>query len=167
MTACLSILAAFAVLHVLEVPGQQHKVLMFPEEEPERKLKNLSSKPGLMSVKFRIWRMNLRREVSLCASRPVEAMIWSNRIESPASVAELKTSNTIIREKVANKLSGSLDFNIASGLKKNINGEVKRRVCIQDEAAQKEKRCLTERQVAQVMSRSATQTNPSWTPMRF
>ena len=50
------------------------------------------------------------------------------------------------RGQVADKLRSS-DTENASGLKKIINGDVKRRVVIQEEPAQKEKRFLTGRQV--------------------
>ena len=39
--------------------------------------------------------MNSRSELSSCASRPIEAMVWINEIESAKSIAELKTSNTV------------------------------------------------------------------------
>ena len=40
---------------------------------------------------FKICRMDFRSEVSSCASRPVEAMVWINEIESAKSSADLKT----------------------------------------------------------------------------
>ena len=46
-----------------------------------------------------IWRKNFRSKVSPGASRPTEAMIWSDEIESVKSIDELKMSNTITRAK--------------------------------------------------------------------
>ena len=36
--------------------------------------------------------MDLRSEVSSCASRPIEAVVWMNEIVSGKSMADLKTS---------------------------------------------------------------------------
>ena len=41
---------------------------------------------------FRIWQMNVRSEVSSCASRPIEAMVWISEMQSSKSIVELKTS---------------------------------------------------------------------------
>ena len=49
---------------------------------------------------FRFWRVNVKSEVWSGASRPTEAMIWIIKIESAKSIAELKTSNTIIGTKL-------------------------------------------------------------------
>ena len=43
--------------------------------------------------------MNFRCGVSSCASRPIEAMVWINEIESAKSVADLKASHTVIGAK--------------------------------------------------------------------
>ena len=87
--------------------------------------------------------MNVRIEVSSCASRPIEAVVWINEIESAKSVADLKMSYSITGAKLQTHFK-VLDFKIASGLKKFTNGDFKRRVSIQEEAA----RFLTGWQVA-------------------
>ena len=89
----------------------------------------------------------LECEASSCVSRPIKAMIWINEIEFAKSTAELKTSNTIIGAKLQTNFE-ALDSKIASGIKKIINGEFRRRVFTVEEAAQKEKRLLTGMQVA-------------------
>ena len=80
--------------------------------------------------------MNFKSELSSCASHPIEAMVWINGIESVKSTAELKTSNTIARSKLQTNFD-VLDSDIVSGLKKIINGDFKRRVFIQEEAAKR------------------------------
>ena len=39
--------------------------------------------------------MSFRSEVSSCSSRPIEAMVWVNEIESAKSIADLKTLYSI------------------------------------------------------------------------
>ena len=54
---------------------------------------------------FRIW--HFRSEVSSCASRPIEAMIWTNEVESAKSSADVKHVRDDHRSQVADKLRGS------------------------------------------------------------
>ena len=103
------------------------------------------------SRNFRISRMNFRNEVSSCASRPIEAMAWINENESAKSVADLKKLFYITRAKLQVNFE-VLDSRMASGLNEIINGDCKRRVFMQEEAAQKEKRFLTGRQVPWMIS---------------
>ena len=63
------------------------------------------------------------------------------------AVTELKTLYSISGAKLQKNFE-VLDSKIAGGLKKIINGNFTRRVFIQEEAAQKEKRSLTGGQVA-------------------
>ena len=81
--------------------------------------------------------MIFRIEVSSCASRPIEGMIWINEIESAKSIADLKTSYSITGAKLQTNFE-VLDSKKASGRKKIINEDFKKRVFIQEEAAQKE-----------------------------
>ena len=81
--------------------------------------------------------MNFRCKVSSCASRPVEAMVWINDIESAQWVADLNMLYAITGERLQTNFE-ALDSEIVSGLKKNINGDFKRRIFIQAEVAQKE-----------------------------
>ena len=71
--------------------------------------------------------MNFSTEVSSDASRPVEASVWINEIASAKSFAKLKTSKSINGSELQSNLE-VLDSKIASGLKKIINGDFKRRV---------------------------------------
>ena len=59
-------------------------------------------------------------------SRPIEAMRWVNEIESAKSVADVKKSYSITEAKLQTNFE-VLGSEIASGLKKVINGEFKRR----------------------------------------
>ena len=95
---------------------------------------------------LRIWRTNFRSEVSSCARRPIEAMVWINEIESAKFIAELKTSKSITGAALKSNLE-VLDTQIASGVKNIINGDFERSVFIHKKAAQIEKRFLIKRQV--------------------
>ena len=64
-------------------------------------------------------------------------MVWTSDVESAKSIADLKTSHAIIAAKLQMDFE-VLDSKIASGVKKIINGDFKR----------KRKRFLTGRQVA-------------------
>ena len=61
--------------------------------------------------------MNFRSEVPSYASRPIEALVWINEIESAISIADLKTSKTVTGAKLQTNFE-VLDSKIASGLKK-------------------------------------------------
>ena len=73
-------------------------------------------------------------------------MVWINEIECAKPLADLKTSYFATVAKLQTNFE-VLDSDKAGGQKKIIDGDFKRRVFIQEEAAQKEKRCLTGRQV--------------------
>ena len=47
---------------------------------------------------FRIRLMNFGSEVSSCASRPIEAMIWIHEFESAQSITDLKTPKPSCRQ---------------------------------------------------------------------
>ena len=64
---------------------------------PEKKeAETLEFEAWLDHRNFRIWRMNFRSEISSCASRPLEAMVCISEIESAKSIADLKSSCSII-----------------------------------------------------------------------
>ena len=81
--------------------------------------------------------MNFRSEVLSCASRPIEAMICINELESAKFIVDLKTSYTITDDKLQTNFE-VLDSEIARGLKKIINGDFRTRAFIQEEATQRE-----------------------------
>ena len=103
--------------------------------------------------------------------RPIEAIFRSSETELAKSVAELKMSNKITGAKLQTNFE-VLDSKIASGVKNIINGDFKRRLFVDEDVAQTEKRSRTARQVAcnelsTSTSRSATQMSLFWTSMRF
>ena len=49
---------------------------------------------------FRIWRLNFSSGISSCASRPIEAMMWINKIGSVKSIPVLETSCSITGSKL-------------------------------------------------------------------
>ena len=63
--------------------GVRHNV----PEKKEAETLEFEAWPDLRN--FRIWRMNFRSEISSCASRPMEAMVCINEIESVESIADL------------------------------------------------------------------------------
>ena len=71
----------------------------------------------------------------------------STRLNPRSPLSHLKTSCSVIGAKLQTNFE-VLDSKMASGLKKIINGGFKRRVFIQEKAAQKDKRFLTERHIA-------------------
>ena len=77
-------------------------------------------------------------EVSSCASRPIEALVWINEIRCRR---EVQPPGQSCRE-----FLGFLTQKIATDVKKIINGDFKRRVFIKEDAAQTEERYLTGRQ---------------------
>ena len=108
-------------------------------EQPPRqkKAEKLESEAWLDFTSFIIWRSNFRSEVSSCASRPIEAVIWINETESAKSIAYLKTSYPSTGAKLQANFEVVVDSKVASGLKKIIQKDFKKRVFIQEEAAQR------------------------------
>ena len=66
----------------------------------KKEAEKLEFEAWLDSRNFRIWRTNVRSEVSSCASRPIAAIIRTNEIEPAKSVADLKTSFSITWDKL-------------------------------------------------------------------
>ena len=77
----------------------------------------------------------------------LKQLAWINEIESEKFVAHLIKSKTITGAKLQTNFEVP-DSETPRCLKKIINGDFERRVIIQEEAAQTEKRFLTGRQVA-------------------
>ena len=110
MTTCLSVSTYLTVLHVPEIVGQPKKVLMFLWRSQNRwRDSRLPRKKKTEQLEFEAW-PNFGKFPDLAkerqnwsfsgASRPVEATIWINDIESVKSIADLKTSNTITGRKL-------------------------------------------------------------------
>ena len=137
VTACLCISTVFAVLHLQEILAPTLKVVMFfwrNSEQMERDTtlqKNDAEKlefeawPDFRD--FRICRMIIRSEGSSYASRPVEAMIWINEVQTAKSIADLKMSHTISGVQKQTNCE-DLDSETASDLKKITDGDSESRV---------------------------------------
>ena len=83
--------------------------------------------------------MNFRSEVSSCASRPIEAMMWLSEIESSKSIANLKTSYSITRAELQTAF-GVLGSKNGEWSQEDHSADFTRIVFSQEEAAQKAKR---------------------------
>ena len=57
--------------------------------------------------------MDFWPEVSSCASRPIEAVVWINEIESAKSIADLKTSHSVTGAKLQSNF-GVLGWRVVS-----------------------------------------------------
>ena len=66
--------------------------------------------------------MIIGSEVSSCASRPVEAMIWINEVEPAKCIADLKMSHTMTEAQKQTKCE-VLESKTVSGLKKITHGD--------------------------------------------
>ena len=89
--------------------------------------------------------------VSSCAGQPNHAKKGMNEVVSVESIADLKTSYSITGPSCRQTSSFLIRKKRLVGLKKIINGDFRRNIFIQEEAAQKETRFLTGRQVAWMM----------------
>ena len=100
----------------------------------EKEAGKLDVKAWLDFKTFRMWR--LASEAFSCARCPNEPTIWINETDCAKSLADLKTSYSVTRGQVANKLRFSQVQKTASGFKEIINGDLKN-VFFREDAAQK------------------------------
>ena len=113
MTSRLSISTVLSVLHVLEIPGHPHKVLMFPVEEPKQVERDTTSqneeaeKPRFEAwLDFRncrVWRMNFISEVS-CMSSDCSTSMDQREIIRVVCCRSEDTPNTDTGAKLQTKL---------------------------------------------------------------
>ena len=134
----------------------------------KRKLNNLIWNPRFRN--FRIWRMNFRSEVSSCASRPIEAMVWINEVDSAKSSAETKTSFTITGAKLQTdfEVLDILDLRVV--LRRSSTETSKEEPSFKQKPHKKKNDFSREGKShgwCTSIQRSATEKNPSWTSMRF
>ena len=113
--------------HSFSVPVEEPAQLKRDSTSLSKEAEKLELEAWLGFRNFTIWRMNFRSEVSSCASRSIETMMWINEIESAKSIDDLKTTCAITGAKLQTNCE-VLDSKMASGLKKIINGDFKRRV---------------------------------------
>ena len=96
---------------------------------------------------FACWKIRFKTEVCTCSQFPTEAMQWIKEVELVGSVDELRSSSSTRGISMPN--FEVLDARIASALNKIIhNSQLKRRISLEEQKAQKEDRFLRGRQVA-------------------
>ena len=96
---------------------------------------------------FACWKMRFKTEVCTCSQFPTEAMQWIKEVELVDSVDELRSSSSIRGVSMPN--FEVLGARIASALNKIIhNTQLKRRVSLEEQTAQKEDRFLRGREIA-------------------
>ena len=96
---------------------------------------------------FACWKIRFKTEVCTCSQFPTEAMQWIKEVELVDSVDELRSSSSSRGISMPN--FEVLDARIASALNKIIhNSQFKRRICLEEQKAQKEDRFLRGRQIA-------------------
>ena len=94
---------------------------------------------------FACWKIIFKTEVCTCSQFPTEAMQWIKEVEMVDSVDELRSSSSIRGISMPN--FEVHDARIASALNKIIlNSHFKRRICLEEQKAQKEDRFLRGRQ---------------------
>ena len=96
---------------------------------------------------FACWKMRFKTEVCTCSQFPTEPMLWIKEVEMVESVNGLKTSRSI--RGTHGPDFEVLDARIASALNRIIhNSHFKRRICLEEQKAQKQDRFLRGRQIA-------------------
>ena len=96
---------------------------------------------------FACWKIRFKTEVCTCSQFPTEAIQWIKEVEMVDSVDELRSSSSTRGISMPN--FEVLDARIASALNKIIhNSHFKRRICLEEQKAQKQDRFLRGRQIA-------------------
>ena len=96
---------------------------------------------------FACWKIKFKTEVCLCSQCPTEAMLWIKEVEMVDSVDDLMSSSSTREIQMPN--FEVLDVRIASALNRIIhNSHFKRRICLEEQKAQKQDRFLRGRQIA-------------------
>ena len=96
---------------------------------------------------FACWKMRFKTEVCTCSQFPTEAMQWIKEVELVDSVDEIRSSSSTRGISMPN--FEVLDARIASALNRIIhNSHFKRRICLEEQKAQKQDSFLRGRQIA-------------------
>ena len=100
------------------------------------------------SMEFQSWKCNFRTEVCMRTADPQVTMLWIKEVEVAKSIDELVTSRSITGQHNFPEFD-LLDAMIASALKKLINTQstIRKRVCVEEQRAQKDDRFLRGRQI--------------------
>ena len=96
---------------------------------------------------FACWKIRFKTEVCTCSQFPTEAMMWIKEVEMVESVDDLKSSCS--KRGIRMPDFDVLDAKILSALNRIIhNTRFKKKVCLEEQKAQKEDRFLRGRQIA-------------------
>ena len=94
-----------------------------------------------------VWKIRFKNQVTTCSDFPSEAMVWIKEVEMVDSLKELKSSRSVSGKKIPN--FEMLDAKTASAQNKVINNShFKKKVCLEEQKAQKDGRFPRGRQIA-------------------
>ena len=99
---------------------------------------------------FACWKIRFKTEVCTCSQFPTEAMLWIKEVQMAESVDDLKSSCS--NRGIRTPDFEVLDAKIASALNRiTHNTQLKRKVGLEEQKAQKEDRFLRGRQIAHLI----------------
>ena len=101
------------------------------------------------SMEFESWKVNFKTEVCAKTANPQITMSWITEVEKAKSIDESSTSQSILG-RTDFPDCGMLDVMIASALKKILNSHIQflKRICVEEQRAQKYDRFLRGRQIS-------------------
>ena len=98
-------------------------------------------------ISFLVWKIRFKNQVTTCSVFPSGAMLWIKEVEMVDSLEELISSRSVCGKNFPN--FEMLDAKIASALDKIIqHSQIKKKVSLEEQKAQKEDRFLRGRQIA-------------------
>ena len=96
---------------------------------------------------FLVWKIRFKSQVTTCSDLPADAMLWIKEVEMVDSLDKLKSSRSEIGKDLPK--FEMLDAKIASALNKIIqNSQLRKKVSLEEQKAQKEDRFPRGRQIA-------------------
>ena len=96
---------------------------------------------------FLVWKFRFKNQVTSCSDFPSEAMLWIKEVEMVGSLDELKSPRSVYGKDFPN--FEMLDAKIAPALNKIIqNSQFKKKVSLEEQAAQADGRFPRTRQIA-------------------
>ena len=104
------------------------------------------------SMEFESWKVNFKTEVCAKTANPQVTMPWITEVERAKSIDESSTSQSILG-RTAIQDCEMLDVMIASALKKILNSHIQflKRICVEEQRAQKYDRFLRGRQISHMI----------------
>ena len=100
-------------------------------------------------MEFESWKVNFKTEVCAKTANPQITMSWITEVERAKSIDESSTSQSILGRTDIQDCE-MLDVMIASALKKILNSHIQflKRICVEEQRAQKYDRFLRGRQIS-------------------